>query len=347
MATINRVSVAVVSVTGYPELLFSGAGSLVTLPGYAEGYTALGVDRELPWMREPPHWSRFWASYLGKENRVRSLGHDAAWERVIPFRWLHDHVVTGPDGVDVGAEVLVYPSAIVVVMRLDVAGEWQLDEVSKAVAKVRDATSWSISLEDGVSENRSLDGVASELSDRAASLLAEGELSPDVTSELLVVAPTAGEGDPASFDLLKDTVKSCVAGLAVLGPPGKLVAERLLEENTDPRYGARFYVLKGGHAIWHPSTFLEQPATDPIGCLHRNQTDLVAHIAALGDIVGWAADRAKAAGIPVAVQPLVKRATERLELLHEGNPARTYRSGIAKARIEPLLGEITTVKAEL
>src|SRR5687767_7525151 len=107
MATINRVSVAVVSVTGYPELLSAGAGGLVTLPGYAVGYAALGVDRELPWIREPPHWSRFWASYLGKEKRVRTLSHDSAWDRVIPFRWLHDHIVTGPDGVDVEPEVLV------------------------------------------------------------------------------------------------------------------------------------------------------------------------------------------------------------------------------------------------
>jgi hypothetical protein len=347
MATINRVSVAVVSVAGYPEVLSSGEGSLVTLPGYAEGFAELGVDRELPWQREPPHWSQFWAYYLGKEERIRSLSHDAAWERVIPFRWRHDHVVTGPDGVDVEAEVHVYPSAIVVVLRLDVAGEWELDEVSEAVGRILDENSWSISLEKGVSENRSLAGIAKELRDRAASLLADGELSPDVTSELLVVAPTAGEGGLDSFDLSKDAVKASVAGLPVLGPPGKLVDDRLLEENSNTRLGARIYVLKGGHAIWDPSTFLEQPAKDPIGCLHRNQTDLVAHVAALGGIVAWAADRAKTGGIPVAMQPLVKRAIERLEFLYEGNPATTYRSGIAKARIEPLLEDIKVVRAEL
>jgi hypothetical protein len=163
---------------------------------------------------------------------------------------------------------------------------------------------------------------------------------------LSVAAPAAGSGPAASFDLGSQEAASCLAGLSVLGPPGALVPAHLLDANSDPRLSGRVYALAGGHAIWHPAAFLRQPANEPLACLVDNHTDLVAHIVALGGIASWAAERiALHAPVPVAVQPLAKRAALRLSQLHEGLPNKTYRSGIAKVRIDPLVATLATVQA--
>ena len=84
--------------------------------------------------------------------------------------------------------------------------------------------------------------------DAARWLTDQSAPEPGPQAVLSAAAPIAGEGDEAAFSLDNETAKSCLAGLAVLGPPGALNPGRILETNTDTRLGGRFYVVGGGHA---------------------------------------------------------------------------------------------------
>jgi hypothetical protein len=352
MTTIRRALFAVIWTTIYPGLMSAGGGRLITRRDYASVFDGLdGGELRLPWATDPgdPHWSRFWAHYVGKPERIRQLTADAAFDRVLPFAWSHRSTVTGPVGTDAEANVLLYPSAIAVTVHVEVTGEWSLNDLATGIAAIRNSREWTLTTAESVAKGRSLDGIATDMRDRAAKLLASGP-PPEAgqQSVLTVAAPASGEGEIASFDLRDETASGCLVGLAVLGPPGTLNEEHLLKENSDPRYGARVYALKSGHAIWHPKNVLDQPKGDPIKCLHRNHTDLVAHVAALAGVVSWAGDQLGApGGIPVSVQPHVKRAAERLDQLDAGNTVKTYRSGIATTRIEPVRNTVKAVKAAL
>ena len=350
MATITQASFAVIWSTSYPSLLSMGSGRLVTRRGYAEVYDQLGGDLHVPWTDDQgaQHWSNFWARYVGKPERTRQLSSDGAWDRVLPFLWNHQATVLGPEGTDAHVQVLVYPSAIVVVIRVDAVGNWPLDQLAAELAAIRAATVWSLTTPQKTSQNRNLDGIAAELRDRAAPLLSSGAPPPAGEQELLTVAaPILGQGNDNAFALTNAAASECLVGLSVLGPPGALKQDHLLDENSDPRYVARVYALKSGHAIWNAQKLAAQPPGDPIGCLHRNQTELVAHITALAGIVSWAAEQLQGGGVPLAVQPLVKRAAARLDQLERGNPVKTYRSGIAKVRIAPLRPKLDAVAAAL
>jgi hypothetical protein len=123
---------------------------------------------------------------------------------------------------------------------------------------------------------------------------------------------------------------------------------RLIGVNSDSNFQARIYVLRKGHAIWRPQFVLAPPDNDPLGCLLRNQTDTVTHIAALEGVVRWAGDRiAAGVEVPIAVRPLVRLAALRLGQLHAGDDRKTYRSGVAKVRVEPLLPVLATIEAQL
>jgi hypothetical protein len=349
-AIITRTLFAVVQTTSYPELLTRGSGSLLTRDGYTTLFDSLDGELAVPWRspRRSAHWSRFWAHYLAKPGRMRDLSADVAWDRIVPFCWLHPFPVSGPADTDVTVEVLVYPSSIAVVIEVDAAGEWPLAGLAEQLSSMRDAKHWRLETSDS-SGNRSLDGIATTARDAAARLLADGASPEPGTPEVhTVVAPISGKGDLARFDLSDETTRSCLAGLATLGPPGKLLENRLLEENSNTRHGARTYALSEGHVIWHPRHILRPPEDDPIGCLFHNHIHLVAHIAALGSVVTWANDRRTVpGGIGVAVQPLVQRAADRLLQLHEGRKDKTYRSGLAKARIEPMLETVKVVARAL
>jgi hypothetical protein len=262
---------------------------------------------------------------------------------------MHASTVAAPVDVEAHADVWVYPSAISVIVRATVTGASPLNGLASKLATLRKSDDWGLTTPQTTSTNRNLDGIATDLRDRARAFLTDGkppEAGPQVV--LTVAAPLAGKGPPASFDLADATVSSCLAGLAVLGPPGTLVKTSLLEQNSDARLSGRVYVLTGGHAVWAPTYFIQQPEGDPIGCLHRNQTDLVSHIAALTGIVSWASNQVAAnVAIPIPVQPLVKLAVLRLEQLHAGLSEKTYRSGIAKARVEPLLDRLRAVSGTL
>jgi hypothetical protein len=344
--TIQHAAFSVIWSTSYYDLLATGSGKLVTRRGYAEVYDTLGGDLRLPWDKDArPHWSRFWAHYVAKPERTRKLSSDAAWDRVLPFLWMPNATVAaGPAGTQAKADVLVYPSTIVVIIRVDATGEWPVSGLAAAMAAIRGSATWSLTTPDGASQNRNLDGIAGDLRDRAAPHLSSGPPPQAGAQEVFTVsAPMFGTGDEDSFDLADPTVRSCLVGLAVLGPPGTLREDHLLEENSDPRYGARVYALKTGHAIWNARELIAPSPGDPVGCLLRNQTELVAHISALAGIVNWAAERLGQGGVPVAVQPLVKRAAERLDQLERGNAVKTYRSGIAQTRIKPLRERVDAV----
>jgi hypothetical protein len=350
MATITRASFAVIWATAYPSLLSTASGRLVTRRGYAEVYDQLGGELQVPWTDDQgvQHWSNFWARYVGKPERTRQLSSDGAWDRVLPFLWQHQATVSGPEGTDPHVQVLVYPSAIVVVIRVDAVGNWPLDRLAAELAAMRVAKVWSLTTSQKASHNRNLNGIAADLRERAAPLLTSGAPPPAGGQEVLTVAaPLVGEGDGSAFALTEPTASSCLVGLSVLGPPGALKQDHLLDENSDPRYVARVYALKSGHAIWNAQNLALPPIGDPIGCLHRNQTELVAHITALAGIVSWAAEQLQGGGVPLAVQPLVKRAAERLDQLERGNPVKTYRSGIAKIRIAPLRTKLDAVAVAL
>jgi hypothetical protein len=346
MVTINRADFAVTWRTSYPSVLSPTPGRLVTRQGHRAAFEGSGVDLGRPWESEmdPDHWSSFWSYYLGGPDRGckkarRGLGADAAWEYIVPFRLRQTATITGPAGSVAEAQVLVYPSAITVTIRVTATDMWPLDTLASALATIRSVKQWSLVTGGSTSSHRSLDGIATDLRDDAARWLTDGNVpQPGPQTVLSVAAPIAGEGDGAALNLDSATASSCLAGLAVLGPPGPLNPSRLLDANTDTRLGGRFYVVGSGHAIWHPAYLLDETQQYKLACLLRNHADLVAHIAALAGIVSWAGDQvAQQIPIPVATQPLVRKAIERLEQLSQGDKEKTYRSGLAKKRIEPTL----------
>lgn len=344
MATITRAAFALSWTTSYSALLTSPEARLTT----RAGYTAAGQDPRLglPW-EGLTHPSWFWSRYLASRGRIRNITADAAFDRVVPFRWLHGRTFSGPPGTEAEADAFLYPSAVSVVFRVTAEGEWPLDGFAAGLDALRSAKTWGVK---GKAANRNLDGLAGDLGDEAAKLLSDGAApAADYEAEpLTVAAPLAGKGDAAAFDLKDETVRSCLAGLAALGPPGAFNEKRLLDANTNTKLGSRVYAIRTGHAIWHPGSIREPPAEDPIGCLLHNQTTLVTHVDALLRIALWANDRLDAGGaVPGEVLPLVRNAVLRLHLLHGGRVDKTYRSGIAKERIAEKLETLQAVSAAL
>jgi hypothetical protein len=337
MATIREAAFTVSWTTTYPALL-ADKGELTTRRRYTAMFDSPGADLGLPWQSvvERPSWSRFWSSYLGRGGgKIKKLGADSAWEHAIPFQLWHDPDIAGPPEATARSRVFIYPSAVSVIITVHAGGAWPLDSLAGILADLRAGAHWGA--------NRTLPGIAADLRDRAAAILAtDTQPWPDVPRT--VAAPIAGEGTPEAFALTDATARSCVAGLAALGPAGILDDNRLLGANSDTNLASRFYVLKNGHAIWHPAYVLQQPEKDPIGCLVRNHTDLVAHIEAIGGMIEWAAGQITAGTpIPVAVHPLIRVAAQRLRLLYAGNKNNTYRSGVAMARTQPILATVDTV----
>jgi hypothetical protein len=345
VATINRAAFSVSWTTTYPAALAAPV-PLATRAGYEAAYYDLGDTLRLPWesARGSRHWSRFWSSYLGAPKRLRQLGADIAWDHVIPFLREHAATVSGPGDLEVRADVLVYPGAISVIIMVTVAGEWTLGELATSLWQLRTSTSWALATPERTSHDRNLAGIASELRDRAAVELADGAAVPEpgpVTVHT-VAAPLTATGEPAEFALTDPAASSCLVGLSVLGPPGVLDPTHLLPTSANPYHAGAVYTLGEGHGIWHPAYLLAQPRTDPIGCLHRNHTDLAAHIAALGGIAGWAGDQVRAKVRVGEAQPLVRQAVKHLRRLHDGS-AKTYRAGVAKSQIEPMLDTLATL----
>jgi hypothetical protein len=344
MTAITRASFDLIWTTTYSSLLGPGRGRLTTQKGYTSVFTARPGGLLLPW--EDRHWSFFWSYYLGGPKRLRDLSANGAWERLVPFRTPEVLSIGAPAGAAATATVLVYPTAISVVIKVDVTGNWAVSELADALSALRRRRDFALTMLAGASTDRTLDGIAAAIRDEAATFLAEGSLTePGTTIATSAAAPLAAIGEDAPLALTEADAKACLAGLASLGPPGALQDASLFKENTNTNLSGRVYAPKDGHALWHPVGMFKQLPADPIDCLLSNQTALVAHISALSALVSWAGDRAKRR-IQIPAEPLVlaKLAAFRLDQLHTGDKTRTYRSELAKVRIDPLLVDIATVQ---
>lgn len=348
MAAISRVGFSEIWTRSYAGLLAGAQGKLATQGDYAKVFETVGDELQLPWQYDPArkHWSRFWSSYLTSPGELRRVSSDTAWKNLIPLRWEHGTTLKGPRGTEGSADVLLYPSAIAVVIRVSAHGKWPVDELASALATIRASRRWKTSAPD--SKGRNLAGVASDLAKRADAFLVDDAPEPVLLPVTTTAAPTAGTGRADSFAVTRDDVKSCLAGLAVLGPPGRFDETRLATENTDSNLAGRIYVTSNGHTIWHPARFLSKEDGWRIDCLHHNQSDLVAHISALRSVVDWAADQIdNRRQIPLRVHPLVQRATVKLRQLHAGNRTKTYRSELAQRRIADLVSTLEKIDAAL
>lgn len=348
MVTIKQAVFSVIWTTTYWSVLDgSVTGKLVTRAGYSAVFNARAPQLGLPWenVGNPAHWSSFWARYLGSPEAFRKLGSDAAWDHLIPLTLMESYAVTGPVGTDAHARVHIHPSAVTVIIDVVATGKWPVNRLAATLAALRADAHWSLQTARATSMNRTLDGIATALRDDAAKLLTGGpDALPSKQRVLTVAAPTSGVGNAAALELTDKSASSCLAGLAVLGPPGQLVDKHLIEQNSDPRLQGLFYALNDGHAVWHPDHVVGSPKPDSLECLLRNQAELVAHIAALAGVVSWAADQISAnVQIPVATLGLVQRAVLRLNQLRVGDQNKTYRSGIAKVRIDPLADMLVQV----
>jgi hypothetical protein len=286
---------------------------------------------------------------------MRSLSADSGWERLVPLRWKHGAEVAHTDAAEVVFDALVYPTAVSVVARVEVDGNWRVDELADALADLREDNGWSLTRDGSTTDGLGLNAIAATLRREASKFLSTGA-APEPTAYSTVrsvAAPLLATGDKAKLAITDPDVQSCLSGLAVLGPPGTYVPGQLLDANTNTStLGAHVYQLKDGHAIWHPRNMLVPLADrdlkpDPIRCLTRNHTDVVTQVAALSVIVEWAAAAIAAnRQIRPDLQELVRRAAFRLLQLHEG-PATTYRAGIAKVRAEPQLANIAAIRTAL
>lgn len=345
--------------TLYPSLLAAddGSGRLTTRRDYANTFAnESGVH--LPWGvgDGKRSWSRFWSSYLDSPERLRHLRADEAWDFLIPFslvqtgKLLHnDPVIAAATAAN--AEVLVYPAVIAVIIRVDAEGSWTLGRLSTALSKLRESPEWTLELSSESIESVNLDRIARVLRDRAADLLVgAGSGQPSSATIHTVAAPLGAAPREARKSLELETrngrARVWLAGLAQLDSHGLFDEKLLLEPNTTPKRSARVYVLRRGHALWDARYILQQPHGPRVRCLLQNHTHLVTHIAALTAITSWASRRIdNKQPIPVAVQPVIKRAALRLKQLHDGKS--TYKSEVAMRRIEPLKEELEKIEFEL
>jgi hypothetical protein len=348
MSTITRASFNLIWTTAYPSLLGKGSkGRLVSPSGFTSTFTGHPELRR-PWDHRDgnPGWSFFWAYYLVAD-QLRSLSANAAFDRFVPFRDDQDATIAAPAGVNATAQasVLVYPTAISVVIGVNAAGNWAVGELASALSDLRTRKDWSLTRGGETANGRSLFGIAQELRDHAATWLVDGEPPPpDPPIPTTVAAPLAASGTAALLELTNDDAKACLAGLSVLGPPGELDPTALFDKSKNANHAGQIYALSGGHAIWAPANMLAQPANDPIGCLLANETALVMQISALSTVVAWAYEQIQqGTDMTDESQALASRAATRLGQLQAGDPRKTYRSKLAVLRTSSLTDAITKV----
>lgn len=324
-----------------------GAGRMTTQAGYVAARAPAGAgDLELPWDETiaAGHWSHFWSRYMASDDPARWASPDAGWERMVPLRWRHDVAAAGPAGTAVAFTVLVHPHAVTVVAVLDVRRPAEVPQLAATVEAARGERSYARGVAPG---NRTLDGLAADLRDGAVGLLAaagaplDERMGGDAVS---VAAPLAATGDPAHLAVDRADVRRCMAGLAVLGPAGTAYDDRFLV-NQDPEHATVAYYLRRGHSLWRADAMVDQPPTDPVGCLLANHTAAVAQVEALAGVVRWAADRV-GAGRPVdpAVHPLLVRCMVRLAVLHAGDTTKTYRSEVIRRRVDEVVPALLAVR---
>jgi hypothetical protein len=340
LTSLTRAAFSACWIWTYPHILSTGNGALLDFVGYRDGFNSF----RRPWEAKTS-WSRFWAYYQASETATKDPSVDKGWDYMVPLWRESKSTITAPSGAAGETSVLLYPTAIAVVLRVEASGDWTPGDLATHLHGLRISNEWELVTPAAKTPSRSLAGIASEFRTEAEAVLSPDHGKPSVPSVMTVAAPLEGDGPAEELELAQPAAKAALAGLASLSPPGTLLESQLLEETSDTGLGARLYVTKKGHAIWHPVKIVARSSKDPLGCFHRNQTDLAVQIAALADSVSWAHDAITAGqAIPGNVQEVLKRAVTRLNRLEEGDPKKTYRSGLAKARITPMRARIDTVQ---
>lgn len=357
MATIERTLFSIVKTTSYYDVLNNpDLGSMSTRASYGGAFKALGNNLDLPWRIPSPggRWSQMWSYYLGSPTYLQSptakisLTAEKAWEFVVPFELTDSVLINRPDGTRGEVRRLLYPAAVVVIVSVEVLRREGLEDLARSIAEVRGAGDWVVGT---AIRNRTIDGIMAQCRDNAAELLVKGAV-PEASGETTytVAGPASGDIEASLLDINRPEIAATVAGLASLSPPGIFEASKLIAANHDAKWPTRAYVTKKGHALWNES-LLSGGGTlskkDTIGCLLRNHTDLAAHIDACLTTVTWAAPLVR----PNTVFSrhgcaLVGPATLRLNNLSLGERG-TYRSEVAKRRIEPFLDDIKKARGGL
>jgi hypothetical protein len=342
--------------TNYPSLLASAQGTMLTRAGYeSQRQTRTCL---YPWQipdraqtvgpKGAPIASdridSFWFRYLRSQpNLYWGLDQDTAWDLVIPlWKTEHQFTVSLPGHSSVTAaklEVLLYPTATTVIFRAEVSGVWSLDALVEQIASMRRSARWNVT--GALTSQGGLDAIASEINGQVAVILADA-LPSRLNAPIVqtVAALFHFDGYLRADD---EGVGRNLEGLSALKRADTVKGSGRREENRLESHAARMYIGENGHTIWSPD-----PPVRHLTYLLRSHAELVAHIAALSGIVAWARDQINSnIPIPVAVQPLVVRAARCLKGLHEGNPQTTYRAGIARERIQPLISAIDLIGAAL
>ncbi|MFC8044941.1 hypothetical protein [Nocardia sp. NPDC057353] len=351
MARVTKVAFRISWTTIYPELLAENRGKLITSAGYRALFDSYNPNLTMPWNHYPQrkHWSRFWSSYLAAPSKMHGIRWDAAYARRLPFQWWEPVTLSGPGGASGVMRVRMYPWAVVVLAQIEAVGAWPVPELAHSVSDLRRAREWRAAQVDARAD-RSLDGLADELRERIGNPhLTDGQLGDPWPANVYTIgAPIRGEGSLSDFEFENVAAASCLAGLASLGPPGDYDSERLTAANRTSQWSTRAYVSRDGHAIWNPTTFTDPNAGHTLDCLLANQADAISHIDALEGALSWAAEQiAESLPIPTAAQPTVLRVSEILEQLYRGDKRKTYRSGVARLRIEKYIDSIAPVRAAL
>lgn len=357
MATIERTLFSVVKTTSYHDVLNNPAlGSMSTWASYGFTFRSLGHALDLPWRIPAPggHWSQMWSYYLGSPTYLKSptartsLTAERAWEFVVPFELTDRVFISRPDGTHGEVRRLLYPAAVVVIVSVEVLGQAGLEDLARSIAEVRGAGDWVVG---AAVRNRTIDGIMAQCRDNAAELLVKGAV-PEASGETTytVAGPASGDTEASLLNIDRPEIAATVAGLATLSPPGIFEASKLIAANHDSKWPTRAYVTKKGHALWNESLLAGggTPAKkDTIGCLLRNHTDLAAHIDACLTTVTWAAPLVRTNSVfPKQGAALVDPATRRLQRLFLGE-SETYRSEVAKRRIEPFLNDVKKARGGL
>lgn len=352
-ASVSRTVYAQILAAHYASALADPASAaLATSQGYAREYAGMAEHGlGLPWHDE--HWTRFWTNYLhGVRNLKAGVGADRAWDFLVPFEVLPVLELTGAEGASARVRTFLYPASVVAVVEVELRSEIPFEQLAARVSASR-GPEWQSG---PASQRRNLAGLLDEAVSRGAARLLGGAPAYDESVSLSVAVPACGSLSAAqaalpSADAVDTLTAKTIAGLATLAPPGGYVAERLLDANSAGDAQTRTYLTQRGHVLWHPDA-LTQPCTDDgrdtAGCLMRNHVALVAHVEALGFVARWAASRMRDhTGLTDPQARLVRRATDRLLSLSEGNRGKTYRSQVASLRIKPLLPDIQLAQSGL
>ena len=352
-ASVGRTLYSLVATTCYPSVLEDPAsGPLATRKAHRGVFDSVGSpeqDLGLPWQDE--HWARFWTNYLPGIRKFKDgINSERAWDFAVPFEVLPPVQLSGPAGTTGRIRRFLYPWAVVAVAEIELQGEIPVEQVAQRVSATRRDRVWQVS---GGSGAHHLERLLADLTDdvQARVVGANGDGGEAVTSLLSVAAPVCGNlpeqtaAVPSRPEDVNSPTGKTIAGLSTLSPPGVFVADRLVPANTKWEHQARAYVTKEGHVLWHAERLgagCVEDERDTIGCLLRNHTAAVAHVAACAFVVKWAADRFRGRrGLSDAQAAIVGPVIDRLRALHKGDAEKTYRSEVVVRRIAPVLDDLT------